>query len=85
MDLADDLQSGKHQHPPLRVQLIAQRLAPRHQRDVGLLVRRRQRQEDCEQDEDLDAIEEEHLAAHRRIAVFDDRLMHDHDVGRCEG
>ena len=76
VDLTDDFESGEDQDPPLGVQLIAQRLTPRHQRDVGLLVRCRQPDEDREQHEDLDAVEEEHLAPHRRIAVVEDGLVH---------
>ena len=84
VDLADHFQPSEDQHPPLGAQLIAQCLAPRHQWDVRLLMRCLQQDEDRHQHQDLDAVVEEHLAAHGWFAVIDDRLVH-RRVGRQEG
>ena len=70
---------SKATHPPLGVELVADGLAPRHDRDVGVLQHDGEREVDDQDQRDLDAVEQEQRLARLAIPDVVHRLVHGDD------
>jgi hypothetical protein len=80
VELPDCLDDREPQQPALRAQCVANRVRPRHDRNVAVLDRRRHEEQDGEDHENLGAVPEIEVATGLGFAIVGRRGVH-----RCVG